>query len=143
RVDLPAPFSPRSAWISPEARSKSTAALATRLANRFVISRISTTAAWGIWTRRLLRVREEGLQAPWNAPRHRISTRSSGRVSDGRDARLGFPPPHQPARPALRRTGPGRRTGRGSPAWRGRPDPHRGGRDRRPAEAGGAARGRP
>src|SRR5256886_11661868 len=40
-VDLPAPFSPRSAWTSPGKRSKSIASLATPPGKRFVIDRSS------------------------------------------------------------------------------------------------------
>src|SRR5215472_5231575 len=46
-VDLPAPFSPRSAWTSPSAASKSTWSLATTPGNRFVIPRRVTAAAMG------------------------------------------------------------------------------------------------
>src|SRR5947208_11429313 len=42
-VDLPAPFSPSSAWISPRPRSKSTASLARTPGNRFVMPRSSRT----------------------------------------------------------------------------------------------------
>src|SRR5215210_1900832 len=42
-VDLPAPFSPRSACTSPWRRSKSTSSLATTPGNRFVTPRISRT----------------------------------------------------------------------------------------------------
>src|SRR5581483_2616530 len=44
RVDLPAPFSPRSACTSPSAASKWTPSLATTPGNRFVIPRSSTAA---------------------------------------------------------------------------------------------------
>src|SRR5580765_5050137 len=44
-VDLPAPFSPRSAWISPRPRSKSTASFASTPGNRFVMPRSSRTGA--------------------------------------------------------------------------------------------------
>ena len=40
-VDLPAPFSPSSAWTSPGLRSKSTPSLATIDPKRFVIPRSS------------------------------------------------------------------------------------------------------
>src|SRR6266702_7062346 len=40
-VDLPAPFSPRSAWTSPGKRSKSIPSLATTPGKRFVIDRSS------------------------------------------------------------------------------------------------------
>src|SRR5947199_654102 len=42
-VDLPAPFSPRSAWTSPSRRSKSMWSLARMPGNRFVIPRSSRT----------------------------------------------------------------------------------------------------
>src|SRR4051794_25623086 len=41
-VDLPAPFSPRSAWTSPACRSKSTPSLATMRPKRFVMPRSSS-----------------------------------------------------------------------------------------------------
>src|SRR6478736_8628945 len=41
-VDLPAPFSPSSAWTSPSAASKCTSSFATTPGNRFVIPRSST-----------------------------------------------------------------------------------------------------
>src|SRR5436309_10366308 len=44
-VDLPAPFSPSSAWTSPRRRSKSTRSSATTPGNRFVMPRISRTVA--------------------------------------------------------------------------------------------------
>src|SRR5262245_28920338 len=43
-VDLPAPFSPSSAWTSPRRRSKSTWSLATTPGKRFVMPRSSRTA---------------------------------------------------------------------------------------------------
>src|ERR1041385_4728934 len=43
RVDLPAPFSPRSACTSPRCRSKSTLSSATTPGNRFVMPLISRT----------------------------------------------------------------------------------------------------
>src|SRR5579884_4202949 len=42
-VDLPAPFSPSSAWISPRRRSKSTESFASTPGNRFVMPRSSRT----------------------------------------------------------------------------------------------------
>src|SRR5215207_10500792 len=42
RVDLPAPFSPRRAWISPASTVRSMWSLATKLPNRFVIPRSSS-----------------------------------------------------------------------------------------------------
>ena len=43
-VDLPAPFSPSSAWISPSRRSRSTASFASvPVGKRFVMPRISRT----------------------------------------------------------------------------------------------------
>src|SRR2546421_994156 len=44
RVDLPAPFSPRSAWTSPSTSSKSTWSLASTPGNCLVIPRSSRTA---------------------------------------------------------------------------------------------------
>ena len=44
-VDLPAPFSPRSAWISPGSTSKSTPSFATTPGNRLLIPLILTAAA--------------------------------------------------------------------------------------------------
>src|SRR3954452_19155290 len=44
-VDLPAPFSPRSAWTSPGRRSKSMWSFATMPGNRFVIPRSSRTCS--------------------------------------------------------------------------------------------------
>jgi hypothetical protein len=41
-VDLPAPFSPNSAWISPARTCKSTASLATTPGKSLVMPRIST-----------------------------------------------------------------------------------------------------
>src|SRR3990170_7089308 len=43
-VLLPAPFSPRRAWISPTRRSKSTPSLATTPGKRLTIPRISTAS---------------------------------------------------------------------------------------------------
>src|SRR4051812_4835086 len=45
RVDLPAPFSPSRAWISPRRSSKSMASLATSAPNRLVIPRSSSASA--------------------------------------------------------------------------------------------------
>src|SRR5437660_6763052 len=42
RVDLPAPFSPSRAWISPSLASKSTESLARTPGNRLVIERMAT-----------------------------------------------------------------------------------------------------
>src|SRR5690606_7583752 len=42
RVDLPAPFSPRSAWIWPGSTTRSMASLATSEPKRFVIPRSSS-----------------------------------------------------------------------------------------------------
>src|SRR6266568_1166422 len=44
-VDLPAPFSPSSAWTSPWRRSKSTLSFASTPGNRFVIPRSSSRGA--------------------------------------------------------------------------------------------------
>src|ERR1700751_1995416 len=43
RVDLPAPFSPSRAWISPRSRSRSTASFASTPGNCFVMPRSSRT----------------------------------------------------------------------------------------------------
>jgi hypothetical protein len=45
RVDLPAPFSPHSAWISPAASVNDTSLSATTPGNRFVRARTSSRAA--------------------------------------------------------------------------------------------------
>ena len=45
-VDLPAPFSPSSAWTSPARRSKSTSSLATMPGKRLTMPRISTARVW-------------------------------------------------------------------------------------------------
>src|SRR6266550_6380332 len=48
-VDLPAPFSPSNAWISPRRRSRSIASFArVPVGNRFVIPRISRTDGWSL-----------------------------------------------------------------------------------------------
>ena len=44
-VVFPAPFSPSSAWTSPERTSKSTSSFATTPGKRFVIPRIATAGA--------------------------------------------------------------------------------------------------
>ncbi len=46
RVDLPAPFSPSSAWISPGSKVRSIASLATSGPNRLVIPRSSSFTAY-------------------------------------------------------------------------------------------------
>src|SRR5437588_11120494 len=64
-VDLPAPFSPSRACTSPRRRSKSTLSSATMPGKRFVIPRISRTAAAS--TRAILR-RKAGPEARLSIP---------------------------------------------------------------------------
>src|SRR2546423_14429488 len=60
RVDLPAPFSPSRAWISPGSTTRSMWALATRSPKRLVMPRSSSLSATSWWGRHPGRPRESG-----------------------------------------------------------------------------------
>src|SRR5207253_2816457 len=68
-VDLPAPFSPSSAWISPRRTSRSIASFASvPVGNRFVIPRISRTGGWSLMRSSRDERADPGAPAPSGAP---------------------------------------------------------------------------
>src|SRR5438309_11533027 len=68
-VDLPAPFSPRSAWISPRRSAVSIAAFArVPVGNSFVIPRISRTGGWSVMRSARDERADPGAPAPSGAP---------------------------------------------------------------------------
>src|SRR6478609_5908464 len=91
-VDLPAPFSPSSAWTSPLRRSKFTLSLASTPGNRFVIPRSSRRGASAI-ARAIL---SGGTQAA----RQLLCRRASTHGDVGRDPGIEVPYPDRTARGA-------------------------------------------